>query len=295
MSFSSDVKERLCKTSNECEFCKRAELAAIVRYAGKIKEDELLLTSENEAVARCIVELLFENTGIDAKYSYSSQKRLYEVLVTDISVIENILDLIMISDEDYEELIPFDCCRGAYIRGAFLGGGSISDPKKSYHMEFDARFLQEAERLVKILEKAGLNAKVTSRKERSIVYIKDYTTIADVLSLIGDVTSAFDIYNISVEKDLRNSINRIMNCENANTDKIADAYKKHLSAIDKIKRTIGLSKLPEVLQEIAKVRVEYPEDSLKELGERLEKPIGKSGANHRLNRLVEIAEGIKEK
>ena len=145
-----------------------------------------------------------------------------------------------------------------------------------------------------MLLKCGVSAKTTYRKGHYVVYIKEYSAIADTLGLIGDSSSAFEIHNISIEKDVRNSINRQMNCENANMDKVADAYMKHLAAIEKIKNTIGFEKLPEVLREIAKIRVKYPEDSLKQLGERLENPIGKSGVNHRLNRIMAIADEIPD-
>ena len=199
----------------------------------------------------------------------------------------------MLSD-DYDMQTPFECCIMSYIRGAFLGGGSISDPKKSYHLEFDAKYEPEADRLCSMLSKCGVASKMTYRKGHYIVYIKEYSVIADTLGIIGDSSSAFEIYNISIEKDVRNSINRQMNCENANMDKVADAYMKHLSAIEKVKNTVGIETLPEVLQEIARVRVMYPEDSLKQLGERLENPIGKSGVNHRLNRIVAIADEISD-
>lgn len=291
MSYSSDIKDRLAGIENECNFCDRAQLAAMVRYTGRLKENMLTLYTENETCAAKLCELTEKCTGISGEYEFKEKSRLYEYILSD-NAVDNLCDALLLFDDDCDALTPFECCRAAYIRGAFLGGGSISDPKKSYHMEFDARHAPEADRLLGMLSKCGISAKITCRKGHYIVYIKDYTSIADVLGLIGDSQAALEIYGISVEKELRNSINRQMNCENANMDKIADAYKKHLSAIEKIKKTIGLSKLPAVLQEIAEVRVKYPEDSLKQLGERLEKPIGKSGVNHRLNRIVEIAEEI---
>lgn len=291
MSFSSEIKQRVAELESECEFCQRAQLAAMIRYTGRLRDGKLILYTENEACAKRICTLIERCTGLFESYEYIEKSRLYECVIEDNDV-DNVCDALMLFDNSYEQLVPFDCCRGAYIRGAFLGGGSSSDPNKSYHLEFDARHEAEADRLLELLEKSGVSAKKTHRKGHYIVYVKDYTSIADILGIIGDSLSALEVYNISAEKELRNSINRQMNCESANMGKIADAYIKHLSAIEKVKKTIGLDKLPEVLQEIARVRVEYPEDSLKQLGERLEKPIGKSGVNHRLNRIVEIAEEI---
>ncbi len=291
MSYSSEIKNRLSQLENSCEFCNRAQLAAMVRYTGRFTDDRLTLYTENKSCVEVMRRLVRQCTGIDNEYTYKPKSRLYEYMLSG-SAMDNICDALMLFDDDCDSLVPFECCRGAYIRGAFLGGGSISDPKKSYHLEFDSRHAAEADRLLRMLEKCSVPAKITCRKGHYIVYVKDYTSIADILGLIGDSQSALEIYNISIEKDLRNSINRQINCENANMDKIADAYKKHLAAIEKIKRTIGLSKLPDSLREIADVRTAYPEDSLKQLGERLEKPIGKSGVNHRLNRIVEIADSI---
>lgn len=293
MSFSSDVKNRISLIENECEYCNRSQLAAMVRYAGKIKEDTIILSTENKSVIECLKLLIYKNTGINLDYSYKAKIRLYEIYVDDSAVIDNLTDLLKLTD-DYEMQTPLECCIMSYIRGAFLGGGSISDPKKSYHLEFDSKYEPEADRLSSMLSKCGVSSKITYRKGHFVVYIKEYVAIADTLGIIGDSSSAFEIYNISIEKDVRNSINRQMNCENANMDKVADAYMKHLTAIEKINNTIGFEKLPEVLREIAKVRVKYPEDSLKQLGERLENPIGKSGVNHRLNRIVAIADEIAD-
>ena len=254
-----------------------------------------MLVTENESVARCLVRLIYENFDYKTDFEYKEKSRLYEIVVYDEEIINSIIGLLTMTKDDHTEITPKICCRDSYARGAFLGGGSISDPHKSYHLEFDARYEPEADRLCNLFNSIGIGAKTTCRKGRYIVYIKEYDAIADVLGMIGDTNAALDIYNISVEKDIRNNINRQINCENANMDKVADAYMKHLAAIEKIKKTIGMDKLPETLQEIANVRVMYPEASLKQLGERLENPIGKSGVNHRLNRIIEIAESIKEK
>ena len=295
MSFSSEIKEKISGIETGCTNCKRAQLLAMIRYSGRIKDNLIVLVTENESVARCIVRLIYELFNYETAIEYKEKSRLYEVTISEENIINDVTELLILTKDDYMEIMPRICCRDSYVRGAFLGGGSISDPYKSYHLEFDARYEPEADRLCELLNSIGISAKITCRKGRFIVYIKEYEAIADVLGMIGDTNAALDIYNISAEKDIRNNINRQMNCENANMDKVADAYMKHLAAIEKIKRTIGIDKLPETLQEIAKVRVMYPEASLKQLGEKLEEPIGKSGVNHRLNRLIEIAENIKEK
>jgi len=150
-----------------------------------------------------------------------------------------------------------------------------------------------AELICSILAEVGIEAKITQRKHYQIVYLKEYEAIAELLGRIGAGGAAMEIYNVSIEKEIRNDVNRRMNCENANMDKIVKAYGKHIMAIRKIERTIGLDALPEALREIALIRLEYPDESLKALGERLMTPIGKSGVNHRLNRLIEIADAIQ--
>ena len=173
-----------------------------------------------------------------------------------------------------------------------MGGGSVSDPNSRYHLEFDARYEAYAEELRKILEKCGVAAKITCRKGRYIVYVKGYEQIAGVLGIIGDVTAAMDFYNITAEKNLRNNANRRTNCEVANIDKIAKAAAAQIIAIKKLEKSREFEKLPGPLRVMARLRVENPFDSLSELGEKAEPPIGKSGVNHRLKRLSEIAENI---
>ena len=199
----------------------------------------------------------------------------------------------LMSDEMAESIIPFECCRKAFLEGAFLGGGSVNDPSKNYHLEFTTKTKLYAEDVMKVLELEGIFAKLTERRGRYTVYIKDYESIAAVLGLIGAGAEALELYNVSVEKEMRNEANRIKNCDIANLDKQSRAASKQLAAIRKIENTIGLEALSDVLREMAEVRKEYPDDAISELGEKLNPPIGKSGVNHRLKRLIETAENIK--
>lgn len=186
--------------------------------------------------------------------------------------------------------IPFSCCRASYVRGAFLGGGSVTDPQKGYHLEFNTKNEEFAKELMEVLKEDGFASKMTYRKGYYVVYVKGSSEIADILGYMGAPRFAFEMFNVQAEKEMRNDINRRVNCENANTNKAAKASSKHLFAIKKIRDAKKWDKLPDVLKEIAILREKYPEDSLKELGERTEPPIGKSGVNHRLNRILEIAE-----
>lgn len=292
MSFSYDIKTKLASEKGGCEFCALAELYGIIKTAAKIKSDGLGIITEHEAVAGRIMSLFETCMGFLPERKNCAGGFRFEV--ADMYKAEIVAaKLCLFGETETEELMPFSCCRESYIRGAFLGSGSISDPNKNYHLEFDTRSENSARELMSVLKKADIHAKCTERKSHFIVYIKGYEEIAALLGHMGAGNAALEIYSVSIEKEIRNSINRHMNCESANMDKVIKAYGKHMLAIEKIKNTIGFDGLPKSLCEIARIRMEYPDESLKELGARLNPPIGKSGVNHRLNRLIEIADGIK--
>ena len=228
--------------------------------------------------------------GIIAGYSYRESAKYYRF---DLSPVQGEILCAELSIFDYPDaLMPFDCCRRAFIAGAFLGGGSINDPKKSYHLEFDSKSRQYIGEVIHILSVLGVSAKLTTRKSRYVAYVKGCDMIAAVLGIIGADFAALELYSVSVEKELRNEVNRRVNCENANLDKLAQASSRQIYAIEKIKKSVGLDALSDSLAEIAHLRIEYPEESLKELGARLDPPIGKSGVNHRLNRIIDFANNL---
>lgn len=271
--------------------CAAAELSGIARFAGTVKGKKLCLSTENRNAAERIVKDMSEGFGINAEYS---GEKTYRIQIEKQYEIENLAEILFPELEGgmIEEIMPFECCRASYVRGAFLGGGSVNDPQKGYHMEFVTKYEKEAKLLREVLGEAGFSSKITSRKGNYIVYIKECETIADILGYLGAGKSALDFYNIQIEKDMRNKVNRRVNCETANVEKVAKAAYRQIKAIEKIKKERGLDRLPDSLSEIAKLRLEFPEDSLKELGERLSPSIGKSGVNHRLNRIIELAEEI---
>ena len=290
MSFTQNIKENIAKIRNQCGVCDIAELSALVKLCTNYQGGEIYIVTENEAVAERL-QLLFGRV-FAKKLDYTNKNGSYRFHPELEFFITAVTDKLMLFGEAYEELIPNECCMAAYIRGAFLGGGSVSNPNSRYHMEFDARYEGYANQLCKILAKSGINAKITYRKGRFIVYIKGYEQIVDVLGIMGDISAAMEFYNATIEKDFRNRANRRANCEVANIDKIAKTVAQQEAAIRKIQKTIGFSDLPGPLQEIAKLRIENPLDSLKELGEKTNPPIGKSGVNHRLKRIEEIAKKL---
>lgn len=287
MSFSSDIKKAIVKIPFDCPNCAVAETAGMLRISGKLSENGIKFTTENRTVADRLKRNLAEGFGICPEVRERDGVKAYQLAVEDIFAVENIEERITAGD-----VMPFSCCRASFVRGAFLGGGSVSNPEKNYHLEFDARGKSEAEFLRDTLKTDGFASKVTYRKGRYVVYVKECETIADILGYIGAGKSALEMFTIQIEKEMRNSVNRRVNCENANADKAARASGRHLVAIRKIAAAKKFDKLPEVLREIAELRMEYPEDSLKELGEKTNPPIGKSGVNHRLNRILEFAEEL---
>ena len=186
------------------------------------------------------------------------------------------------------------CCRRAYIRGAFLAAGSVNDPKKNYHLEFVLAERETAEQLQGLINSFRLEAKVVERKEHFVVYLKEGEQIVDLLNVMEAPVALMDLENVRIVKEMRNDINRKVNCETANLNKVVGAAVKQLEDIAYIEETIGLSSLSEQLEEVARLRLKYPDTSLKELGSYLAAPVGKSGVNHRLRKISNIAETLRE-
>lgn len=285
MSFSSDVKERLCRAEFVCPTCCAYETAGALTFGGTVSDTEIKFTTESTAVAERVKGNISEAFGINADIEHRA--RTHRIVIDNVHSVENIKGGISPAGG-----VPFSCCRAAYARGAFLGGGSVTDPNKSYHLEFDTRDRDSALYLQKLIANDGFDVKITERKGVSVLYVKGSGKIADLLGYMGAATGAFEMYSVQIEREMRNSVNRRVNCETANTDKSAQASSKHLMAIRKIRGAAKWDKLPDVLKEIGKLREEYPEDSLKELGEKTNPPIGKSGVNHRLNRILDFADNL---
>lgn len=186
------------------------------------------------------------------------------------------------------------CCKRAYIRGAFLAAGSMSDPNKSYHFEIVCSQEEQAEYLRNIIHSFGLDAKIVIRKANYIVYLKEGAQIVDVLNVMEAPGALMELENVRIMKEMRNSVNRQVNCETANIKKIVSAAVRQREDIEYIRDTVGFDKLPEGLRTIALARLLYPDAPLKELGAALEPALGKSGVNHRLRKLSEIADRLRE-
>lgn len=289
MSFSSDVKEELEKVIPGSRHCQIAELAAIIHLGCRIeldedRQDKIEILSENPFVARKYFTLLKKTFIING----NAVKVLQAVKVLDESGRMNLL-----SEETNPMLLKNSCCRRAFLRGAFLCIGSMSDPQKGYHLEFVCENEPQALQIQQLICSFEIDAKIVRRKKYYVVYLKEGSGIVDLLNVMGAHLSLMLLENLRVEKEVRNSINRQVNCEAANITKTVNAASKQIEDILLLQKNYGLSNLPDNLRQMAEVRLEHPESSLQELGGYLNPPVGKSGVNHRLRKLSEMAEKIK--
>ena len=266
------------------------------------------MRTENFSVARKYFTLLRKTFNIETEVfvtrNKSNENVSYTVIVKKHEDAIRVLQASKLLDHDGEICEEFSvknnlvvqrsCCRRAFIRGSFLASGSMSNPEKSYHIEIVCASMKKAEQLQNIINSFGLDAKVVGRKRVYVVYLKEGSQIVDLLNVMEAPVALMEMENIRILKEMRNSVNRKVNCETANINKTVSAAMKQVNDIRYIRDTIGLKELPEGLQEIAELRLEYPNETLKELGDLLQVPLGKSGVNNRLRKLSEIAEHLKE-
>lgn len=313
MSFSSKVKREVCRIEKNDKDEILAELSAVMKGCGTVGMSggsgiNFQISTENPAIARRIFKLLKDvfniNSKLLVKKSNSLKKNnLYIVQINESMNVIDILDKVKVLDKDSgylnidynipKEIIKNDSCKKAYIRGAFLGSGSISNPEKAYHVEFVTHDLDYANNLSKLINSYNINSKVIGRKNSFVVYIKEGEQIVDTLNIIGAYSSLLEFENIRIMKEMRNNVNRIVNCETANLSKTVNAAVRQIESIKLIQREIGLSRLPQNLREVAEIRINFPDESLKELGEMLSPRVGKSGINHRLRKIEKIAEELR--
>lgn len=287
MSFSAEVKEELAKHISPARHCQMAELSAMLHYAGQygLMEDGTLtigFQSENEAVLRKGFTLLKKAYNIDTVIGVKGQKK------ADLLAIMGDL-----SGPADTSLLKQACCRRAFIRGAFLSCGSISNPTKGYHLEFVCNNKTQAEQLQEIIGQFDIEAKIVCRKKYFVVYVKEGAGIVELLNIMEAHVALMNLENLRILKEMRNSINRRVNCEAANIQKTVQASTRQVEDIIYLRDYYGFSRLPDNLREMAEVRLAYPEAALKELGEYLSPPVGKSGVNHRLRKLSELAEKLR--
>ncbi|MDI9495000.1 MAG: DNA-binding protein WhiA [Bacillota bacterium] len=314
MTFSSKVKDELSRTEISDERSAKAEAAAFVRTVGYItikglNKVEFEFLTENAAVARRIFKVLKAAHNINAAVSVSKSNRLkkqnnYIIKIDEKLTRQFLEETRMIEDNDLnimnfnykvpEDFIDSDLCKRAYIKGSFMGSGSISNPEKSYHAEFVSNKEAQSKTIQDILKTYGIIGKNIYRKNNYVTYIKESEQISDLLALMGANNAVLDFENIRAVKETRNQINRVINCETANLDKIVDTSMRQINNIKILKKYKVIDQLPESLRELAYLRLKHSNASLKELGQMLNPPLGKSGVNHRLRKIEEIAEDLIE-
>ena len=311
-SFSTSTKNELAHIEPEKKCCMLAEIAGFIRMCGSISlvgggKIKLIITTENPAAARHYKKLLKEYFDVDANLEIGQgttlkRGRQYiltlddregqkaEPILREAGVLMIREGMNYISDGIYEGLIKTKCCRKAYLRGAFLGAGTMTDPEKAYHIEWICTTRTLANDVKKLVNSfVDLNAKVVERSKSFIVYVKEVDQVADILNILGAHQQFFQFEDIRLTKEMRNKANRISNCDSANMDKTLNAAEKQLRNIEKIEKTRGLHFLPDKLYEVAVLRKEHPDVSLQELADMCEPPMKKSGLNNRLKKIEDIA------
>lgn len=311
MSFAGEVKKELSEQISSARHCQLAEISAIATFCGKIVVDKdqrliLKLQTESTVLMKKLVVLLKQVFRISAELttkSVSAKKNLYELVLSvgDTALVLTACKLSIAGEDEKNGKVILaepviaakSCCKRAFIRGAFLAAGSVSDPKKGYHFEIVVNQEQNGELLCEMMRSFSVDAKMIERKYHHVVYVKEGSQIVDLLNVMEAHVALMEFENVRILKDMRNAINRKVNCEAANINKTVKAASRQVEDIIYIRDTVGLSTLAEGLEEIALLRIEYPEATLKELGEMLQPPVGKSGVNHRLKKICDIADGLR--
>lgn len=334
MSFSVSVKEEICRHHSQSRHCQIAELLALVMTLGQIElreeQTRLFVKAENRLAADQVIWLLdklfdhrIELAVHEHDLELSDEGQLKKVLMT-----LKLSDYIDYLEEDWldedelsqmEELLGADpityvsakgvslqncqfprqvirkeCCKKAFIRGVFLAAGSVNDPKKAYHFEIALQNAEYAAVVKDVLCQFGLDAKLVKRKKYFVVYLKEGSMIVDALTIMEAYVGLMDMENVRILKDMRNDINRRVNCETANIKKTVDAARRQIEDIEYIERVKGLGYLKEPLRLLAEKRLEEPDANLAELGEMMDPPVSKSGVNHRLRKINNIAKALRE-
>jgi len=310
LSFSAATKNELARVFSRRSCCRLAELAALIRMDGSIQISggrlvSLNILTGNAAVARKIFSMLKSIFNLQAEVLVQRKNRLrknnvYLIRVPPqpgVDVILNRLGIVdnkgRLKDDILKDLLKKDCCRRAYLRGVFLGGGSVNSPEGTYHLEVITGNERHARYIVRLMKKFHLPAKISERKNWYVIYLKGSEHIVSFLNIIGAHSALLNFENTRIYKDMRNQVNRLVNCETANLNKTVNASIRQLENIKLVGDTVGFDHIPPSLREVAELRVKYPDASLKELGDFMQPRLGKSGINHRLRKIEEIAEKIR--
>ena len=298
-SFSSTVKEELCLANNEFDCCDNDEYMGLMLFGALINGSVIKFITGNIDVLNKYIKL-GKSLGlkIDSKQSGSGAAARYIAEVSDSEKILRILDRLKLLDPStgviryriFRGLIQSDCCRRAFIKGAFMSGGTVINPSKNYNLEFVTPYLGLSRDMNELLSESGFEFKHTVRKSKYVLYTKNSETISDFLAYLEAFKSQMSLLNIKIEKEIRNDFNRSVNIETANLEKTINASVRQVYAIERLSETIGLENIPDDLRETAFLRLKHKDLSLSELGRLMNPPMTKSGVNRRMKKLIEMAE-----
>ena len=311
MSFSTTTKSELARLNTDRPCCRSTELRTFLEIIGVIStaggKASIVMSSENASIARKIYKLSKDLLAGKPVISVSrrsnfKKNKLYNVRIPlEDSVLEKLAQLgVAIGSRD-KILFPntagqmSSCCSKVFLRSAFLGGGSIINPQRTYHLEITSAGEEYAQRIADEMRDFDLKPGISKRKQWFVVYLKEADQIAHFLNVIGAHTALLNLESVRTVKGMRNKVNRLINCETANITKSINASLNQIENIKLIQMTLGLERLPASLNKIAVLRLENPDASLKELGEMLDPPVGKSGINHRMRKLEQIADKLRDR
>lgn len=305
MSFSADIKTELCSHQPTTGCCRRAQCYGTLLFARSFSQRAVSLVTEHPVFARAAAALIAEETGVFVELQTKITRRKAAPESCTVTVVGDDQRAQLLHHFGHDPAavhlrlnqanLENPCCEAAFLRGVFLSCGSVIDPEKEYHLEFSVVHMHLAKDLSSFLSSLldlKIQPAVIQRKGSFVVYIKESEAIADLLTFMGAQNGALELMQVKMLKELRNDVNRRSNCETANIMKTANAAAVQRLAIERIIRSIGLDQLPPELQELAELRYENPGMSLRELGESLSEPISRSGVNHRLRRILEIADTL---
>ncbi len=294
MSFASKVKDEICSIADMPTCCYHAMTYGLLLCGRSFNSTSMMLVTEHEGAATAYSKAVGEITGAapvikcsdSGKYSVSVAKKADRLKVLDFYGVSEKMVGVRINRSNFAD----ECCYSAFIRGAFLACATMADPAKSYQLDFIVPYLHLSDDMLKLMQELEITAKMVRRKGSYVIYFKSSEAIEDMLMLLGAQNAALEIMQVKIEKDMRNKINRKVNFETANIDRSIDAAQSQLAAIRKLRSSGKFDSLSQDLRELAQLREQYPENSLKELGNMLSVSLSRSGVYHRLNKIVSLAE-----
>ena len=299
-SFSFKAKSELCRTAVQRLCCARAECYGVLLYCNTFTMREVRIITENPEFAARLPRLFHRAFGVKFDRQPSDElpgsKLVFQI--TEAEKLRRIVDTLgydprqsLVLHVNFA-LLEEDCCRTAFLRGAFLAGGSVTAPEKRYHLELSTSHVQASREVSALLQEMGFMPRSVMRSGSAVIYFKQSEHIEDLLTMLGAPVAATEIMTAKVDKEIRNGANRAMNCDMANVNKTLDAAQEQVGAIEKLRRSARWDTLPEKLRQTAALRLEYPELSLVQLAEKCDPPVTKSCMNHRMRKLMEEAKEL---